>query len=192
MDARYSTRRPAVFLDRDGVLNVEKSYICSEEELEIYDFAKRSVELIHEKGYYAIVVSNQSGVARGMLTEETLRKINALLIEKTGVDEVYYCPHYKEGKIKKYAIECNCRKPKIGLIEMAQEKFNIDMEGSYMVGDRTSDIQMGQNAGVRTVLVKTGYGEHEGEFDNMSDRIYNNLMEFAQNLQSAKRRGENQ
>lgn len=181
--------KKAVFLDRDGVLNVEKSYICSVDEFEIYDYAKRSVELIHEKGYYAIVVSNQSGIARGMFSERTMQEMNEFLIEKTGVDKIYYCPHYRDGIIKRYAIACSCRKPDTGLIERAVREYDIDVKTSYMVGDRASDIKTGKNAGMKTVLVKTGYGEKELEVDVSPDYIYKNLLDFAKSLQKSRQKG---
>lgn len=180
---------PTIFLDRDGVLNVEKSYICSIDELEIYDYARKSVDMIHQKGYLAIVISNQSGIARGLFSEESLQKMNAFLMDNTGVDAVYYCPHYLQGKVKKYAIDCDCRKPNIGLLQKSGEDYSIDMKQSYMVGDRAVDILTGQNAGVKTVLLKTGYGERGLEFDITPDHIYDNLLEFAKKLPRAKRGG---
>ena len=93
-------KRPAVFLDRDGVLTKEKSYVISKEEMELFPYAAECVAQLHQKGYYAIVITNQSGVARGLFTEEDLHAMNDYLIDKTGVDAVYYCPHHPKGSVK--------------------------------------------------------------------------------------------
>ncbi|MDE6364254.1 MAG: HAD family hydrolase [Lachnospiraceae bacterium] len=151
-------KRPAVFLDRDGVLTVEKGYVTAKKDMEIFSYVAECIKQIHLKGYYAIVVTNQSGVARGLFTEEILREMNNELIDRTGVDAVFYCPHHPEGKIKQYRCLCHCRKPETGMFEMACKQFNIDIEKSYMVGDRAGDIVVGKNLGVKTVLVDSGYG----------------------------------
>lgn len=150
--------RPAVFLDRDGVLTVEKSYVCKADDLEIFPFAKACIDAIRQKGFYAIVISNQSGVARGYFTEQALQVMNKRLIEEVGVDDVFYCPHLANGVVSKYAIACNCRKPRVGMIMEAQRKYDIDIDRSYMIGDRASDIQLGNNVGIKTILVNSGYG----------------------------------
>lgn len=123
-------KRPAVFLDRDGVLTKEKSYVSSVKDMEIFPYAAECVRQIHEKGYYAIVITNQSGVARGLFTEEELAKMNDCLIRETGVDAVYYCPHHPDGKIKEYKKICSCRKPGTGMLEAARQDFAIDMQRS--------------------------------------------------------------
>lgn len=151
-------KRPAVFLDRDGVLTVEKGYVTTKREMEIFPYAAECIRQIHLKGYYAIVVTNQSGVARGYFTKEILCEMNDELIDKTGVDAVFYCPHHPEGKIKQYQCCCHCRKPEIGMFNMASKKFCIDMKRSYMIGDRSGDIIAGQRAGVKTILLESGYG----------------------------------
>lgn len=151
-------KKPAVFLDRDGVLTEEKSYIASVEDLRIFPYAAECIRRIHEKGYYAIVITNQSGVARGIFTEEVLLKMNDILIRQTKADAVYYCPHHPEGILEKYKKNCHCRKPETGMFKMACERFPIDMLGSYMVGDRATDILAGQNMGIKTVLLESGYG----------------------------------
>lgn len=145
-------------MDRDGVLTKEKGYVDSGDGLEVFPYVAECIEEIHAKGYYAIVVTNQSGVARGLIREEKLQEMNELLIMWTGVDAVYYCPHHPAGKIAEFRKTCNCRKPGTGMFEAAKERFSIDMEKSYMVGDRACDIMAGQNAGVRTVLLESGYG----------------------------------
>ena len=141
--------KPAVFLDRDGVLTKEKGYVLRKEELEIFCDAQECVQKIHKAGYFAIVITNQSAVGRGLLMEEELKAMNNLLIEMTGVDAVFYCPHWiQDGKV------CNCRKPQIGLIKSASEQFPINIKKSYFVGDRASDIETGKNAGIKTVLLE--------------------------------------
>lgn len=168
-------RKPAVFLDRDGVLTEERSYIASIEGLHIFSYAAECVRRIHEKGYYAIVITNQSGVARGLFSEEQLAKMNEYLMQRTGVDAVYFCPHHPEGKVAKYRQDCRCRKPGTGLFEAACREWNIDMAHSYMVGDRAGDVMAGQNAGVKTVLVESGYGSERLECDVSPDYVFEDL-----------------
>lgn len=171
-------KRPAVFLDRDGVLTEEKSYIACVKELSVFSYAASCVRRIHEKGYYAIVVTNQSGVARGLFTEKRLKEMNRYLMEQTGVDAVYYCPHHPEGKVEAYRRECRCRKPGAGMIEQACRDFDIDLGHSYMVGDRAGDILAGQNVGVKTVLVESGYGSARLESQVMADYVLEDLREL--------------
>lgn len=170
----------AVFLDRDGVLTVEKGYVHSIEDLEIFPYAKECIRLIHEKGYLAIVVTNQSGVARGYFTETQLLEMNRYLMQETGVDAVYYCPHYENGVIEKYAYKCNCRKPEVGLVQQACQDFHIDLRDRrklYMIGDRVSDIRLGQNMGFTTVLLESGYGTGRMEGSITPDYILEDLRD---------------
>lgn len=170
-------KKPAVFLDRDGVLAVEKSYVCSLSELEVFSYTKECIQKIKEKGYYTIVITNQSGVARGLFTEEILQEMNTYLIEEVGVDAVYYCPHYPKGSIPKYTCECLCRKPNTGMIEAACKDYAIDMSHSFMVGDRASDVLLGQNAGLKTILAESGYGTKRLEADAEADYVVNDLRD---------------
>lgn len=155
---RTESGKPAVFLDRDGVLTKEDGYIDSAENLKLFPYTAECIRRIHQKGYYAIVITNQSGVARGLFTEEELQGMNDYLRKQTNVDAIFYCPHHPEGKIKQYRKICACRKPLTGMFEAACKAFDIDMPASYMIGDRASDIQAGQAAGVKTVLLESGYG----------------------------------
>lgn len=175
-------KKPAVFLDRDGVLTEERGYIASVENLRIFPFAQTCVRQIHEKGYYAIVITNQSGVARGLFDEEDLLRMNAYLMQQTNVDGVYYCPHHPEGKVEKYRKVCQCRKPGIGMIQEACREFDIDLTDSYMVGDRAGDILAGQNAGVKTILVESGYGTEHLECDVLPDYIRRDLRDVIEIL----------
>lgn len=168
-------RRPAVFLDRDGVLTEETGYVDSVEKLRIFPYAAESIRKIHEKGYYAIVITNQSGIARSLFTEEKLQEMNRYLQQYTGVDAVFYCPHHPEGVVEEYRIECNCRKPAIGMFQNACKRFDIDMTNSYMVGHRAGDIIAGQNAGIKTILLESGYGTARLEEDVMPDYVADDL-----------------
>lgn len=181
-DMQGGNRKPAVFLDRDGVLTEEKGYVASVKELQIFPYAAECVRQIHKKGYHAIVVTNQSGVARGLFTEGALQEMNRWLMEQTGVDAVYYCPHHPEGLMAGYRKPCSCRKPGTGMFEAACRDFNIDMQKSYMVGDRASDILAGENAGVRTVLLESGYGTAKLEEDVIPDYIFYDLSDMVQML----------
>ena len=169
--------KPAVFLDRDGVLTEEKSYVTSVKDLAVFPYARECVEKIHEKGYYAIVVTNQSGIARGLFTEEQLLEMNQYLTEETGVDAVYYCPHHPEGKVEMYRKLCSCRKPGTGLFEAACRDFEIDMEHSYMAGDRAGDILAGKGAGLRTILLESGYGTARLEAPVEADYMVQDLRD---------------
>lgn len=170
-------KRPVVFLDRDGVLVEERGYTTALKELSIFPYSAECIRQMHEKGYYAIVVTNQSGIARGMFSEEALQKMNCYLMDATGVDAVYYCPHHPDGKIDFYKKVCECRKPEIGLFKKACQDFPINMEKSFMVGDRADDVLAGQRAGVRTVLLESGYGTTRLEKPVTADYILDDLRD---------------
>lgn len=182
-DQSNELRKPAVFLDRDGVLTEECGYVTSVERLCIFPFAEMCVRQIHEKGYYVIVITNQSGVARGLFGEEELLRMNAYLMQQTNVDAVYYCPHHPEGKVEKYRKVCRCRKPGIGMFQEACRRFDIDLTRSYMVGDRAGDIIAGQNVGVKTILVESGYGTAKLEEKVEANYVCRDLREVAEMLQ---------
>ncbi|MGN0141593.1 MAG: D-glycero-alpha-D-manno-heptose-1,7-bisphosphate 7-phosphatase [Roseburia sp.] len=169
----------AVFLDRDGVLCEDTDYVTSFDKMHIFPFAKEAVGLIHQKGYLAIVVTNQSAVARGMMTEAELWKLNGFLQTETGVDAVYYCPHLppEHTELPPYRIFCSCRKPGIGMLQKAACDMHIAMEESYMVGDRASDIETGKRAGTKTTLISDRTEERSG-----ADFVYPTVLEFAKVL----------
>ena len=166
-----------VFLDRDGVITEERSYVKNADEMRIYPYSKNCIEKIHEAGFLAIVITNQSGIARGYFTEDDLRLMNDRLRQETGVDDIFYCPHYSNGIIEKYSIDCDCRKPKVGMIEKACSKYAIELKNSYLIGDRESDINAGKNAGIKTILVRTGYGRHDEMKDIYPDYICDDLRD---------------
>lgn len=174
--------RPAVFLDRDGVLTKEKGYVCHVNEMEIFPYAAECVRQIRAKGYYAIVVTNQSGVARGLFTEEDLLEMNKCLQKETRVDAVYYCPHHPETGADRYRKACACRKPGIGLLLQANKEFHIDMSRSYMVGDRATDILAGRKAGIKTILLESGYGTARLEEEVTADYVVDDLRDVLELL----------
>lgn len=171
-------KMPAVFLDRDGVLTVEKSYITKLEDLEIFPYAKECITKIHNAGYLAIVITNQSAIGRGMLSEDTLMEMNDYLQLELGVDFIYYCPHWhdKEADPSEYNKICDCRKPRIGMLEKAAKMFPIEMRKSFFVGDRISDILTGKKMEMTTILLESGYST-EG-IEVAADYQYKDLEEF--------------
>lgn len=184
MEKYADAPRPAVFLDRDGCVTLEKSYVAKAEDMEIYPFAADCIERLHKLGYLAIVITNQSGIGRGYFTEKELKRMNDRLLAETGVDAVYYCPHWysSDSRLPQYNIDCACRKPKTGMILQAQQDFCIDMEHSFFVGDRATDLLTGKNAGIKAILVRTGYGAGPLEREVTPDGIYENLEAFVDSL----------
>ena len=158
-------RRPAVFLDRDGVLNIDHHYVHRPDQFEWVTGAPAAIKYLNQRGYHVFVVTNQSGVARGYYTEDDVeqlhRHINRELARHDAhVDAWFYCPHHPSGK-GSYALPCSCRKPLPGMLRAAALRYDIDLEQSYMVGDKQADIEAGMAAGCHTILVRTGYGEKE-------------------------------
>ena len=183
--------KKAIFLDRDGTINVEKDYIYKSEDLVFEEGSIEALKTFKNLGYILIVVSNQSGIARGYFTEEDLNIFNNNMneiLKKNGVEitEFYCCPHHPDG-IGKYKKVCECRKPNNKMIEDAIKKYNIDREKSYMIGDKTSDIGAGLKSNLKTVLVKTGYGLKDMEkVDKNETLIYENLKDFSEILKREK------
>lgn len=176
----------AVFLDRDGVLNVERSYISHPDELVLYEYTPASVRRLNEAGYLTVVVTNQSAVARNLCTEADVqtihRKMESLLgAEHAWLDDIHYCPHHPHkgypDENTAYKIDCDCRKPKTGMFRKAIEKFNIDPAVSFMIGDSERDIQAGINIGCITIGVRSGYGIRKTNL--YPDYMFDNLAEAA-------------
>lgn len=180
-------RLPVIFLDRDGVICRENKVITSPDRIEIFSYVKECISKIKKRGYKVIVITNQSGIARGIFKEEDLIKLNNQLEQELCIDHIYYCPHHVNSTIKKYAIKCKCRKPDIGLIEQACEEYNIDLAKSIMVGDRASDIELGHKIGCTTVLLNSGYGIDGLEYSIVYDYYFEDLRDFVNNLDRIKK-----
>ena len=183
--------KKAIFLDRDGTINVEKDYIYKNEDLVFEEGTIEALKTFKNLEYILIVVSNQSGIARGYFTEEDLNIFNNNMneiLKKNGVEitEFYCCPHHPDG-IGEYKKVCECRKPNNKMIEDAIKKYNIDRKKSYMVGDKISDIEAGFKSNLKTVLVKTGYGLKDMEkIDKNETLICENLKDFSEILKREK------
>ncbi len=162
-------RRPAVFLDRDGTINEQMGYINHLCRFKLLAGAAEAIKLLNDAEIPVVVISNQSGLARGYFPEELLvavhEKMDRLLAEKGAhVDGIYYCPHHPEAKEERFRDTCNCRKPKPGLVFQAAEEMNLDPEKSFVVGDRWSDIKTAANCGAKSILVRTGYGRGDEQY----------------------------
>ena len=159
--------KKAFFLDRDGVIIEDGHYLCEPGQVVLCSGAAAAIRLMHEAGYLVIAVSNQSGIARGYFTEQQLKavetKINELLAEENAkIDGWYYCRHHAKGILPELSFDCDCRKPKPGLILQGAKEFDIDLSQSFMIGDKISDLQAAENAGCRkAALVLTGHGSEE-------------------------------
>ncbi|HOO55424.1 MAG TPA: HAD family hydrolase [bacterium] len=160
----------AVFIDRDGTLSEEVGYLNHASRFRLLPRSAEAIRLLNEAGVPAVVVTNQAGVARGYFPEERILEVHErmkkLLAEGGArLDGVYYCPHHPTAGVPPYRCDCNCRKPKPGLIEKAVDELDLQAEGSYMIGDKFSDVQLGHLMKCSGILVKTGYGLGEWEYN---------------------------
>jgi len=156
---RQAARRPAVFLDRDGTVTEEVGYLNHVSRFRLLAGIGEAIGRLNQASVPVIVVTNQSGVGRGYFPEQLVRDVHERLkmeLLKVGarLDAVYYCPHVS-------ADECNCRKPRTGMLEQAARELRLDLKSSFVVGDRHSDVELAHRVGARSILVRTGYGEGE-------------------------------
>ena len=186
--------RAAVFLDRDGTLNVERGYLSRPEQLELLPGVPRALLRLREAGFLLIVVTNQSIIARGLASEAQIDKVNRRLedeLEKSGasLDAIYVCPHHPSPGSQRpradLTIVCDCRKPEPGLLTRACKDFDIDLSRSWMIGDHTRDIETARRAGLRSVLVKTGHGGLDGEWTTKPDHHVDDLAAAALLIEKA-------
>ncbi len=157
-------KNKAVFLDRDGNINKDVGYPGSFDLIDIYQYSFEAVRKLNKAGLKTVIVTNQSGIGRGLITEEQLHQIHRKMKQEFArhdayFDKIYYCPHYLSSQFPEYDKDCNCRKPKAGLALKAAVDLDIDTAGSYMIGDKVEDILFGINISASPILVLTGYGE---------------------------------
>jgi D-glycero-D-manno-heptose 1,7-bisphosphate phosphatase len=152
-------KQPAIFVDRDGTLIEEVNYLSRVEDLRIFPFTGPALRLLKESGFLIIVVTNQSGIAREVYTEAAMHIVHDQIQADLGgaIDGFYFCPHLPDAG-------CSCRKPNLGMIEAARSDFDIDMERSWVIGDKDLDVNLGKKAGTGTVMVMTGYGRKHKPF----------------------------
>lgn len=151
----------AVFFDRDGVLNVDVAYLYKIEELRWVEGAREAVAYLTQQGYTVFVVTNQSGIARGYYTVAQMQELHAYMQQEIAalggrIEKIYYCPHHKEGSVPEYACDCDCRKPKPGMLLQALAEYELDKEQSFLVGDSPRDVEAAEAAGIKGYLFTGG------------------------------------
>ena len=178
-------KRPAVFIDRDGTISEEVGYINHPSRFRVFPYSAEAIRILNDSGWLAIVITNQAGVARGYFPEEMIASVHDRLksdLENAQLDAIYYCAHHPSVGEPPYRFDCDCRKPKTGLIDCAAKDFEIDLEASWMVGDRYSDVELARNAGLHSAFVLSGYGRGEWEYQrnawkHQPDIVCENLLE---------------
>lgn len=194
--------KPAVFIDRDGTISEEVGYVNHVSRYRVFPFAAEAIRALNEAGWLAVLVTNQAGVARGYFEEEMIGRVHGLLAGELGksgarLDAVYYCPHHPSVGEPPYRLDCDCRKPRPGLIRRAADELGIDLTRSWMVGDRYSDTELARNAGVRAAFVLTGYGRGEHEHQSHAwrhrpDLVADNLLEAVRKIISSEEQAVSQ
>ena len=162
-------KSPALFMDRDGTVSEEVGYVNHPSRFRVFPYSADAIKLLNDNGWLAILVTNQAGVARGYFAEDVIIQVHDRLrheLESASakLDGIYYCAHHPSVGEPPYRLDCDCRKPKTGLIDRAAADFEIDLERSWMVGDRYGDIELARNAGLHSAFVLSGYGRGEWEY----------------------------
>jgi D-glycero-D-manno-heptose 1,7-bisphosphate phosphatase len=155
--------RPAVFLDRDGVIIDDVNYLAFPDQVRILPGSAEAIAALNRAGWPVVVVTNQAGVARGYFSQQAVVRVHRYLAEQlapfgAAIDAFYFCPHHPEAEIEAYRLACRCRKPRPGMLVRAAAELHLDLTQSWMIGDRESDLEAGAAVGARTILVRTGYG----------------------------------
>lgn len=183
-------KRPAVFIDRDGTISEEVGYINHPSRFRVFPYSAEAVRILNDNGWLAIVITNQAGVARGYFSEELIGSVHDQLkhdLAGAQLDAIYYCAHHPSVGEPPYRFDCDCRKPKTGLIDRAAADFEIDLGASWMIGDRYSDVELARNAGLHSAFVLSGYGRGEWEYKRQAwkvepDLVCENLLEAVKNI----------
>lgn len=173
---KYTKKNVAIFLDRDGTINEDTDYVGEPERFKLLPNVIEGLKKIQSIGYKIVIITNQAGIGLGYFSKEDFYKVNRKMFELLAphniiIDKIYFCPHSKGDN-------CKCRKPNTALIERAAEELNLDIEGSYMIGDKTQDIELGKRFGCKTIKVKTGH--QDNEFDVKPDYIAKDLLDAAE------------
>jgi histidinol-phosphate phosphatase family protein len=183
-----AVKRPAIFLDRDGTLIEEVPFLTRPEQIKLIPGTAEALQLLRGAGYRIAVVTNQPVIARGDCTVQELQHIHdcmemALSRQGAFIDRIYYCPHHPDkgfkGERPELKIDCECRKPGKGLVRQAVRELNLDLPGSWLIGDRTGDVQTALNCGVRAVLLRTGTGGRDKRYKVAPDYVFDDLLAAA-------------
>jgi D-glycero-D-manno-heptose 1,7-bisphosphate phosphatase len=184
----------AVFIDRDGTISEEVGYINHSSRFSLFPYSARAIKLLNNEGWLAVVVTNQAGVARGYFDEQLITEVHEKMrqeLQSQGarLDAIFYCAHHPTVGEPPYRVDCDCRKPKPGLINQAANQLKIDLKASWMIGDRYSDIELAHNAGLNSAFVLSGYGRGEWEHQRASwqhqpDLMSENLLEAVEAIVS--------
>jgi D-glycero-D-manno-heptose 1,7-bisphosphate phosphatase len=179
-----------VFLDRDGTISEEVGYVNHPSRLQVYPWAPQAIRLLNEKGLKVVVVTNQAGVARGYFKEGLVMEVHKRLSDEmtrsgAHLDAIYYCPHHPSVGDPPYRQDCDCRKPKTGMLQRAVDEFGIDLIRSFVIGDRYGDIELAHNAGAHSIFLLSGYGLGEYEYQRQNwtvqpEWIAKDLLEASQ------------
>ena len=174
-------KRPAVFIDRDGTISEEVGYVNHPSRFRLFPYSSEAIRILNNNGWLSIVITNQAGVARGYFSDDVIVSVHEQLKrdlqeESAQLDAIYYCAHHPSVGEPPYRLDCDCRKPKAGLIKRAAGDFEIDLSNSWMVGDRYSDIELAHNAGLRSAFVLSGYGRGEWEYQRSSWKLKPDLV----------------
>ncbi|GLR08782.1 D-glycero-beta-D-manno-heptose-1,7-bisphosphate 7-phosphatase [Mixta theicola] len=178
---------PAIFLDRDGTVNVDHGYVHEIDDFQFIDGVIEAMQELKKMGYALVLVTNQSGIARGIFSEDQFMQLTewmdwSLADREVDLDGIYYCPHHSEASVESYRQQCDCRKPQPGMLLSAMKQLNIDMAASYMVGDKIDDMQAGKAAGVGTnVLVRSGKPV-TAEGEKMADWVIDSLADLPKRI----------
>lgn len=180
-----------VFLDRDGTIIEDKNFLKTPDEIEFFPGSVQAIRILRNLGYKIVVLSNQSGIGRGILTEKMVKEVNDSLIRRleekdAPVDALYFCPHQRDDN-------CGCRKPKTGMIQKAAQELKLNLKNTVVIGDKLTDVKLGKNIRAKTILVQTGYGKKEldklVDVNDKPDFVAENLLQavnWLKNLRSMK------
>ncbi|MEW5798990.1 MAG: HAD family hydrolase [Bacteroidota bacterium] len=161
----------AVFVDRDGTINVDVDFLSSPSQLQLIPRSADAIRILNELGIPVVVITNQSGIARGLYSENDLRIVHSAMDEElkkhnASVLDYFYCPHHPDEGLPEYRVDCQCRKPKPGMLYQAQAKHGFDLTRSFVIGDKCIDVQTGKTVGATAIQVSTGYGTNDKETCN--------------------------